>query len=59
VWVVTENDDLISLDALRGHVKQTLPAHCAPRHIHFVTEIPRTALGKPKRSVLVQALQNI
>ena len=59
VWVVTENDDLISLDALRGHVKQTLPAHCAPRHIHFVTEIPRTTLGKPKRSVLVQALQNI
>jgi O-succinylbenzoic acid--CoA ligase len=59
VWVVTENDDLISLDALRGHVKQTLPAHCAPRHIHFVTEIPRTALGKPQRSVLVQALQNI
>jgi O-succinylbenzoic acid--CoA ligase len=57
VWVVTENDDLISLDALRGHVKQTLPAHCAPRHIHFVTEIPRTALGKPKRSALVKGIQ--
>ena len=57
VWVVTEQVGSVSLDALRGHVKQTLPAHCAPRHVHFVTEIPRTALGKPQRSVLVNGLQ--
>jgi O-succinylbenzoic acid--CoA ligase len=57
VWVVTEKSDSISLDALRGHVKQTLPAHCAPRRIHYVTEIPRTALGKPQRSLLVNSLQ--
>jgi O-succinylbenzoic acid--CoA ligase len=57
VWVVTEQVSSVSLDALRGHVKQTLPAHCAPRHVHFVTEIPRTALGKPQRSVLVNGLQ--
>jgi O-succinylbenzoic acid--CoA ligase len=57
VWVVAEKIESISLDAIRGHVKQTLPAHCAPRHIHFVGEIPRTALGKPQRSILVSGLQ--
>ena len=55
VWVVGVPTE-ISLDSLRGHVKQTLPAHCAPREIHFVSEIPRTALGKPQRSILVESL---
>jgi O-succinylbenzoic acid--CoA ligase len=57
VWIVAADTTQISLDAVRGHVKQTLPAHFAPRHIHFVAEIPRTALGKPQRSVLVKGLE--
>jgi acyl-CoA synthetase (AMP-forming)/AMP-acid ligase II len=57
VWVVTTASSKPSLDALRGHVKQTLPAHCAPRNVHFVAEIPRTALGKPQRSLLVESLK--
>ncbi len=56
-WVVTSDASQISLDALRGHVKQTLPAHFAPRQFHIVEEIPRTSLGKPQRSVLVERLQ--
>ena len=57
VWIVTTDTTKVSLDALRGHVKQILPAHFAPRDVHFVTEIPRTALGKPQRSILVEGVQ--
>jgi O-succinylbenzoic acid--CoA ligase len=57
VWIVTTHADSISLDALRGHVKKSLAAHFAPREVHIVSEIPRTALGKPQRSVLVKGLQ--
>jgi O-succinylbenzoic acid--CoA ligase len=58
VWVVTTDASLISLQAVREHVKHTLPAHCAPQQIHIVVEIPRTALGKPQRSLLVERLQS-
>jgi O-succinylbenzoic acid--CoA ligase len=40
---------------LREHVKQTLPAFCAPQLIILLKEIPRTSLGK----VDVQALPSI
>lgn len=58
VWVVTNDALKVSLDAVRAHVKQTQPAHFAPRQIHFVTEIPRTALGKPQRALLVESLKS-
>lgn len=35
-----------SLEALRGHVKETLAAYCAPRKLIIVERIPRNALGK-------------
>lgn len=54
-WVVS-NDD-IALDDIRDVVKQTLPAHCAPKQVIRVGEIPRTALGKPQRSVLISSLR--
>ena len=57
VWLVTTSTDKPSLNAVRAHVKQTLPAHCAPRQLHIVSEIPRTALGKPQRSLLVESLK--
>lgn len=41
------------LAAVRDHVKASLPAWCAPRGVHIVGSIPRTALGKPIRSALV------
>jgi O-succinylbenzoic acid--CoA ligase len=58
IWVVTTDKNELSLDALRAHVKQTLPAHFAPRQMHVVSEIPRTALGKPQRSLLVESLKS-
>jgi O-succinylbenzoic acid--CoA ligase len=58
IWVVTTDKHELSLDALRAHVKQTLPAHFAPRQMHVVSEIPRTALGKPQRSLLVESLKS-
>ena len=55
-WIVTDDAAAISLDRLRDHVKQTLPAHCAPRALHVVEKIPRTNLGKTRRCELVAAL---
>jgi len=39
------------LDRLRGTVKESLPAYCAPRELVLVDDLPRTALGKIKRPV--------
>lgn len=35
-----------SLASLRDHVKERLPAYCAPHDLRLVTQIPRTTLGK-------------
>lgn len=37
------------LDELRDRVRTHLPPWCAPRRLEFVTELPRTALGKIRR----------
>lgn len=39
----------ITLDAARAHVKERLPAWCAPRELVLVDAVPRTALGKVRR----------
>ena len=41
-----------TLDELRDHVKQTLPAYCAPRRIELLDSLPRTPLGKIQRRLL-------
>jgi O-succinylbenzoic acid--CoA ligase len=43
----------VALGEIREHVKETLPAWCAPKVLHTVDAIPRTALGKPRRAELV------
>lgn len=55
-WLVVAAGHDVTLDQMRGHVKETLPAHCAPQQIHIVNEIPRTALGKPQRNLLISSL---
>jgi O-succinylbenzoic acid--CoA ligase len=40
------------LASLRDHVKQELPAYCAPHRLLVVDVVPRTALGKIRRSAL-------
>lgn len=49
-WVVpaagTHTGDAPSLEALRDHVKATLGPWCAPRQLHVVADLPRTASGK-------------
>lgn len=54
-WIVTSGAD-VSLEMVRDHVKQTLPAFCAPQSIHLIEEIPRTSLGKPRRSELIASI---
>jgi len=41
-----------TLEALRDHVREQLPAFCAPRRLELVETLPRTALGKVRRSAL-------
>jgi len=53
-WIVSDDD--IALEDLREVVKQSLPSHCAPKKIVRIDTIPRTALGKPQRSVLVASV---
>mgnify|MGYP002133435551 CR=1 FL=1 len=53
-WIVT--DASLSLEEIRESVKSVLPTHCAPKQVYFVQEIPRTALGKPKRSELIASI---
>jgi O-succinylbenzoic acid--CoA ligase len=38
-----------SLDDIREHVKQTLPAFMAPKRLRIVDQLPRTASGKIRR----------
>ena len=42
-----------SLEAIRDHVGALLGRHRAPRELVVVEELPRTALGKPRREGLV------
>jgi O-succinylbenzoic acid--CoA ligase len=42
-----------TLDELRAHVKERYPAFVAPRRLVLVEALPRTALGKPRRSATV------
>jgi len=51
-FVVPSAEGPPSLDALRSAVKDVLAAHAAPRELVLVDAIPRTALGKVRRSEL-------
>lgn len=42
-----------TLDELRAHVKADLGTFCAPRELQLVTVVPRTALGKVRRTDLL------
>ncbi len=41
-----------TVESLRAHAKQQLPAYCAPRQLVLVERIERTALGKVRRDLL-------
>jgi O-succinylbenzoic acid--CoA ligase len=49
--VATDPADPPGLDALRGHVKETLPPWAAPQELEVVPSLPRTASGKLSRTV--------
>lgn len=57
-WIVTSDDTSLQLDQVRDAVKQTLPSFCAPQKIHFIQQIPHTALGKPMRNELINSVEN-
>ena len=41
-----------TLDELRDHVRRVLPAHAAPRRLELVDALPRTLVGKVRRTEL-------
>jgi len=51
-YVVCASTQAPSLDQLRNHVKETLSAAHAPVRLSIVERIPRTTLGKVRRSEL-------
>ena len=55
-WVVLREDQELSTSEAREFVKNVLPAHCAPHTVITIGEIPRTNLGKPKRSELIASV---
>lgn len=53
-WVVPRPDAVPPTVAeLRSAVGEELPAFCAPKEVRVVTTLPRTALGKVQRHLLV------
>lgn len=54
--VVPRPGGLPTLDEVRAAVKETLPAYCAPRELVLAESIPRTALGKIRRSEIIASL---
>ena len=52
VVVPNDPDEPPSLDEVRDHVKQELPAFAAPRELALVDRLPRTLLGKVERHAL-------
>jgi O-succinylbenzoic acid--CoA ligase len=51
-WVVTGGDRQPTLGEIRDHVRTTLPAYAAPKALHVVEELPKTAIGKIRRDLL-------
>jgi long-chain acyl-CoA synthetase len=52
IYIVPRDPSLPGVDALRELVAGKLEPHAVPRLFRFVTEIPRTASGKPLRAAL-------
>jgi o-succinylbenzoate---CoA ligase len=48
--VVVPVGDPPPLESLRDHIKEHHPAHMAPRRLEIVASLPRTAIGKLRRS---------
>lgn len=52
-WVVpTDPANPPTLESLRAHTKQSLPAYAAPHQINLCNALPRTPTGKIQRSLL-------
>lgn len=54
--VVPAPGESLDLEEVRTHVRAALPAHAAPREVHLVADLPRTALGKVRRREVAAGL---
>ncbi|HET6869879.1 MAG TPA: acyl-CoA synthetase [Solirubrobacteraceae bacterium] len=53
-WVVLESEGDATADELTDHVANLLTKHKRPREVHFVTELPRNAMGKVMKRRLTE-----
>lgn len=53
-WITSSDGTIFSREDIRDHVKQHLPAFCAPAEVRFIDEIPKTSLGKTDVAALPQ-----
>ena len=51
-WIVPQGEPPLLAD-IRAHVLESLPAFCVPKDLHLTNALPRTALGKLQRHVLL------
>lgn len=56
--VPADPSDPPSLPTLRDHVRARLPAYSAPRELVLVAQVPRTALGKIRRNLLMTGVRD-
>ena len=57
-WIVREDSPAgaaLSVDDVRGHVRDNLAEHSIPRDVHFLDELPRNATGKVVPGLLPEA----
>jgi len=53
-WVIPKTKDATTSTELRAWVSSRMPLWSIPRHIHFVSELPRTQAGEPLRKTLIE-----
>lgn len=56
VALVVPDGDGPTLEAIREHVRSELPVWYAPRSMHLVSSLPRTALGKIRRAEVAKVI---
>ncbi len=57
--VVADDRNRPTLATVREHTKKTLPAFMAPHSVKFVSEIPRTELGKVQRQKIKEIFAKV
>ena len=56
--VAATTDPDLTLDLIRGVVKESLPSHCAPKRLVLVERLPATSIGKVRRGEVAHLVRS-